>query len=117
LQIAYVFPDSTEDKGCSPLHAFLMIAIAVVKSLNWSSTAFNHTPEDGGPSTPRSRTSGSVTTPNGKRPWASPFAITPKATQPAATPGNQSDRTVNHDDLTPPPPKRTAGKRAAARKN
>jgi hypothetical protein len=117
---AYVFLDGEEDgaeKGPSLVHTFLTTVIAVVKSLNWSSTAFNYTPENGTPSTPRSRASSSVITPDGKRPRASPFAITPKATQPAATSGNESDSTLNHDNLPPPPPKRAFGKGNGAKKN
>jgi hypothetical protein len=117
---AYVFLDGEDNgaqKGLSLFHTFLTTVIAVVKSLNWSSTAFNYTPENGAPSTPRSRASSSVTTPDGKRPRASPFAITPKTTRPAAAAGNESDGTLNHDDLAPPPPKRAFGKGNGAKKN
>jgi hypothetical protein len=119
ISFAYIFPDDTEDgtqKGTSLLYASLTTAIAVVKSINWSSTAFNHTPEDGGPSTPRSRPSSSMTTPNGKRPRASPFAITPKTPRPASTLENESDGTLNNEDLPPPPKRSGAGKGGAGKK-
>jgi hypothetical protein len=64
----------------------------------------------------RPRASSSVTTPDSKRPRASPFAITPKPTRPAATAGNESDGTLNHDELPPPPPKRAFGKGNGAKK-
>jgi hypothetical protein len=117
---AYIFPDSAEDgdpKGCSLIHTILTIAIGVVKSLNWSSTAFNHTPEDGAPATPRSRASNLVTTPNGKRPRVSPFAIALKTKELPPDPHNHSDGTIDDEDLRPPPPaKRNNAKGGAGKK-